>query len=153
VHGSSRKERPARVATPPCPLLRASERPARAQAAGGTYDAALETQLCFEVKTFLLAGHETSAAMLTWSLYELVCHPKALARVRPPPPSFLNPAVLDGYQVLALMAWPRCAPAALATCLLRSDPDALACMRPCQGASVQRVRAGERKHWHIPDAV
>ncbi|KAK9835127.1 hypothetical protein WJX81_000142 [Elliptochloris bilobata] len=52
------------------------------EAAGGTYDAALETQLCFEVKTFLLAGHETSAAMLTWSLYELVCRPDALARVK-----------------------------------------------------------------------
>ena len=56
------------------------------QAAGGTYDAALETQLCFEVKTFLLAGHETSAAMLTWTLYELICRPDAMARV---PPCFL----------------------------------------------------------------
>lgn len=54
------------------------------QAAGGTYDAALETQLCSEVKTFLLAGHETSAAMLTWTLYELVCRPDAMARVLPP---------------------------------------------------------------------
>jgi cytochrome P450 len=29
------------------------------------------TQLCFEIKTFLLAGHETSAAMLTFALFEL----------------------------------------------------------------------------------
>ena len=28
-------------------------------------------QVCDEVKTFILAGHETSASMLTWSLYEL----------------------------------------------------------------------------------
>lgn len=41
-----------------------------------------EQQLCFELKTFLLAGHETSAAMLSWSLYELMQHPAALAAVQ-----------------------------------------------------------------------
>lgn len=30
------------------------------------------TQICDELKTFILAGHETSASMLTWSLYELM---------------------------------------------------------------------------------
>jgi hypothetical protein len=53
-----------------------------AQAKGGTWTTALETQLCYEVKTFLLAGHETSAAMLTWSLYELTQRPDALSKVR-----------------------------------------------------------------------
>lgn len=38
---------------------------------GGPWTSATETQLCYEIKTFLLAGHETSAAMLCWSLYEL----------------------------------------------------------------------------------
>lgn len=33
-------------------------------------DAAV-SQVCDEVKTFILAGHETSASMLTWALYEL----------------------------------------------------------------------------------
>ncbi|KAK9909425.1 hypothetical protein WJX75_002020 [Coccomyxa subellipsoidea] len=52
------------------------------EAKGGTWSAALETQLCYEIKTFLLAGHETSAAMLTWTLYELTQRPDALAKVR-----------------------------------------------------------------------
>ncbi|KAI8467698.1 MAG: cytochrome P450 [Monoraphidium minutum] len=58
----------------------AGERPARdildrilaaLEASGTKWDAAIETQLCYEVKTFLLAGHETSAAMLMWSCFEL----------------------------------------------------------------------------------
>lgn len=35
-------------------------------------------QLRDEIKTFLLAGHETSASMLTWSIYELTKNPKVL---------------------------------------------------------------------------
>ena len=35
-----------------------------------------------EIKTFVLAGHETSASMLAWSLYELSSRPELLARVR-----------------------------------------------------------------------
>ncbi|MEW5302059.1 MAG: hypothetical protein WDW36_004869 [Sanguina aurantia] len=41
------------------------------ETAGGKWDTALEIQLCYDIKTFLLAGHETSAAMLSWSLYEM----------------------------------------------------------------------------------
>lgn len=52
------------------------------QAKGGTWSAALETQLCYEIKTFLLAGHETSAAMLTWTLYELTQRADSLSKVR-----------------------------------------------------------------------
>ncbi len=36
------------------------------------YGAEVERQMCFEIKTFLLAGHETSAAMLIWTTWELV---------------------------------------------------------------------------------
>nr|QKY15332.1 cytochrome P450 (CYP746A1) [Polytomella parva] len=43
---------------------------------------ALETQLCYEVKTFLLAGHETSATMLTWSTYELARRGDVLERIQ-----------------------------------------------------------------------
>ena len=35
-----------------------------------------------EVKTFILAGHETSASMLAWSLYELIKNPECMLKVR-----------------------------------------------------------------------
>ena len=39
-------------------------------------------QVCDEVKTFILAGHETSASMLAWSLYELSKNPDLLVKLR-----------------------------------------------------------------------
>ena len=51
------------------------------QASGQKWDSRIETQLCYELKTFLLAGHETSAAMLMWSVYELSRNPEARAKV------------------------------------------------------------------------
>eukprot|EP00967_Tisochrysis_lutea_P124800 scaffold209004_cov21-Tisochrysis_lutea.AAC.2 len=47
---------------------------------GETWNEALEAQLCYEIKTFLLAGHETSAAMLTWSCFELSQDPHILGQ-------------------------------------------------------------------------
>lgn len=34
-----------------------------------------------QIKTFILAGHETSASMLTWALYEIIQNPKYMSRV------------------------------------------------------------------------
>lgn len=47
-----------------------------------SWSSALEQQLCYEIKTFLLAGHETSASMLCWSLFELTQHKDMMAHVQ-----------------------------------------------------------------------
>ena len=39
-------------------------------------------QIRDEIKTFVLAGHETSASMLSWTLYELSIHPELMQRVQ-----------------------------------------------------------------------
>ena len=51
------------------------------QARGESMSPTVEEQLCFEIKTILLAGHETSAAMLTWTLLELTRNPDSLQKV------------------------------------------------------------------------
>jgi cytochrome P450 len=38
-------------------------------------------QLRDEMKTFMLAGHETSAAMMTWAIYELLGHGELMEEV------------------------------------------------------------------------
>jgi cytochrome P450 len=48
---------------------------------GQPWDEAAVAQLRDEVKTFLMAGHETSSMMLTWALFELARHPAIMERV------------------------------------------------------------------------
>lgn len=48
----------------------------------GTYGPDVQNQLCDELKTFILAGHETSSMMLTWAIFELARHPDALEKCR-----------------------------------------------------------------------
>jgi cytochrome P450 len=42
------------------------------------YGPEVERQMCDEIKTFLLAGHETSAAMLIWTTWELAKAPEKM---------------------------------------------------------------------------
>jgi beta-ring hydroxylase len=42
------------------------------------YGPEVERQMCDEIKTFLLAGHETSAAMLIWTMWELTKSPEKM---------------------------------------------------------------------------
>lgn len=45
-----------------------------------------------DAKTMLLAGHETSAALLTWATYELIRHPEVYAKVREEGKVLFDPA-------------------------------------------------------------
>lgn len=44
-------------------------------------DDSVVTELRDDVKTMLLAGHETSAALLTWASYETIRHPEIRAKI------------------------------------------------------------------------
>jgi cytochrome P450 len=41
-----------------------------------------DDEICDELITILVSGHETTAIALSWALYELVRHPEVLARLR-----------------------------------------------------------------------
>ncbi len=48
----------------------------------GSWDAHTEQLVCDELKTMLFAGHDTSSAMLTWTLHALTQQPRELERLR-----------------------------------------------------------------------
>lgn len=51
-------------------------------AEGAAWSPAKTMQLSYELKTFLLAGHETSAAMLAWTLYHASIDPAVAQKIR-----------------------------------------------------------------------
>jgi cytochrome P450 len=51
----------------------------------------IETQTADQVKTFLLAGHDTTAILLQWALYMLSIHPPILAKLKDELDSVLGP--------------------------------------------------------------
>ena len=59
-------------------------------------DEATVRQLTDDTKTMLLAGHETSAALLTWATYELMAHPEMLAHVRAEGEAVFGPHIKAG---------------------------------------------------------
>jgi cytochrome P450 len=63
--------------------------------AGEGWSRKLERQLCYELKTFLLAGHETSASMLTLTLLEVLSAPEIEARILQEASAVLGPPQSD----------------------------------------------------------
>lgn len=59
-------------------------------------DAAMLRQLRDDVKTILLAGHETSAALLTWATYEVISHPEVRDKIVEEAKVLFDPARCKG---------------------------------------------------------
>ena len=54
-----------------------------------------------ELKTMLFAGHDTSSAMLTWTLHALTRHPECMARLRAAADeAFARPDAMPDYETL-----------------------------------------------------
>lgn len=80
--------------------------------AGEGWSTSLETQLCYELKTFLLAGHETSASMLTLTLLEVLSAPEIEGRILQEAAAVLGPPQSEKVNTygstLSLSHIPRC---------------------------------------------
>ncbi len=62
---------------------------------------ATATLVSDELKTMLFAGHDTSSAMLTWTLHALTRHPDTLAELRAAADlAFVDPASMPDYDTL-----------------------------------------------------
>jgi cytochrome P450 len=59
-----------------------------------------EQLVCDELKTMLFAGHDTSSAMLTWTLHALTRHPAELERLREAAAAVFTGDALPDYEQL-----------------------------------------------------
>lgn len=66
---------------------------------GEPWDDRAVAQLRDEVKTFLVAGHETSSMMLVWALYELTRHPDAMEKTLAEANRTLHPGVTPAQEI------------------------------------------------------
>eukprot|EP01134_Creolimax_fragrantissima_P005089 CFRG5089T1 len=64
-----------------------------------SFDEATVLQLRDEFKSFILAGHETSASMLTWCLYECTQNPDVLQKLIAESKSVFGPGRLDNGDI------------------------------------------------------
>lgn len=67
------------------------------------WDEQAERLVCDELRTMLFAGHDTSSAMLTWTMHALTQHPRELERLREEAAAvFVGEAVPDYEQLKRL---------------------------------------------------